>query len=520
MPQRLRSAWPSDALQDDDSPRCLNVRFRFGEVRPAPGRNLLAGGKSEQVLGLFRFPVSDGTEWTVKLTESELQRWGAGSPGTPRSWSSVPGLGFGGGGFTSGSTRRWSAIAAEDRFFFTRGLEQIMRWPAGSGSPVPATSPYEVIQASAGTVPTARHVRYYNERLIALDTTESGTRRANRIRWAVNGNHTDWSGTGSGFLDLFQEREEPLLNAEMLGDRLVIYRQHSIMDFVKTGVLTPVFTVESRVHGRGLGGAFTLASSGQLHFFLGNDVRVYAWDGSSLTNISEPIVEELQAVVDVGLMDTYFGAVSTDRGEYWLIIGGEHAFVYDYHRDSWSRDSFPSITALAEVEDARSVLTWAQMPSTWSGTGGAWDDYAATEVSVLWAGRSTGATFTVDESVVYDYFAEGSIVDRNVETPDYYLGPEVPGGVAMDEQGTIQRVLLQYKYVNAEPFSFEISGDRGMTWTAYQVTPNQQGYNYVDTNLTLPVVRFRFRENNATGNFRWRHMQYAFGPAGPLPPPS
>lgn len=513
MPRRLRSSWPSDQLEDDDSPRCLNVRFRFGEVRPAPGRNVLAGGKSEQVLGLFRFPISDGTEWTVKLTESELQRWGEGSPGTPRTWAKVPGLTT-----FAGGTRRWSAIAAEDRFFFARGNEKIMRWPSGSTSP--GTGFFETIPASAGTVPTARLVRYYNERLIALDTTEGGVRRANRLRWAVNGNHTDWSGTGSGFLDLFQEREEPILNAELLGDRLVIYRQHSIVDIVKTGVLTPVFTAESRVFGRGLGAAFTLASSGQLHFFLGNDFRVYAWDGSSLTNIGEPIVEELQALTDVADADTYFGAVSPDRGEYWLIIGGTDAFVYDYVRDSWSRDSFPSITALAEVEDARNVLTWAQMTGTWAQQTLAWDDFAASEVTVLWAGRSTGGTFSIDESVVYDYFAEGSIVDRNVETPDFYLGVEIPGGLAADELGTIKRVLLSYEFVNATPFKLGISFDRGTTWTEKTVTPNASGYSYVDLNLTGNAVRFRFRENNATGNFRWRFLQYAFESAGPLPPPA
>ena len=63
-------------------------------------------------------------------------------------------------------------------------------------------------------------------------------------------------------------------------------------------------------------------------------------------------------------------------------------------------------------------------------------------------------------------------------------------------------------------------GPCGITWTTYSVTPNQQGYSYVDVNQTLRVVRFRFKEQNATGNFRWRHMEYAFGPGGPLPPPS
>src|SRR5207249_9306556 len=101
---------------------------------------------------------------------------------------------------------------------------------------------------------------------------------------------------------------------------------------------------------------YTITSNGERHFFLGYDRNVYFWDGISPHRIGDPIREELRAFTSQALIDTYFGVVLLQRQEYWLVLGSD-VFVYDYQIGAWSRDSFTSITALAEVEDTFNVFS-------------------------------------------------------------------------------------------------------------------------------------------------------------------
>src|SRR6185369_10164549 len=118
MPLRgLRSSWPADSLGNEYSPNCLNIRFRFGEIRPAPGRNILSGivsvGQEPMYIGAFS--LADGTIWPVMLTKNKLWRWGNTAPGTPRQWHQVQP----GDTVPSGSTR-WTVAFGEGVMFFAR----------------------------------------------------------------------------------------------------------------------------------------------------------------------------------------------------------------------------------------------------------------------------------------------------------------------------------------------------------------------------------------------------------------
>jgi hypothetical protein len=119
----LRSAWPADSIEPTQSPRCLNVRFRFGEVRQAPGRSLVAGpAAGEDALAIVRYPLADGTtEWAMLLTETGMFRWGNSAPGTPRQWHRVTGSGLTG-------TTRYSTTAGEDWLFVAREGHAIKQW--------------------------------------------------------------------------------------------------------------------------------------------------------------------------------------------------------------------------------------------------------------------------------------------------------------------------------------------------------------------------------------------------------
>ena len=514
----LRSSWPADALEPTQSPRAINVRFRFGEVRSGPGRDVLSGpNTAEDVLWIGRYPMVDGTEWALKLSETGFFRWGSAVPGTPREWHTITGPGMTG-------TNRWSTCIGENRFFFAKKSNAIHQWSGAVADP---------FGALGGAAPTnARFVAYFANHLVAGDTVEGGSEYTNRIRWAKNGDYTTWTGDGTGFLDLGGVGDEgavqaPLMGLHPLGQRLAAYTAFGILDVIATGTLTPVFRTEQRIWGLGCKAPYTIASTGQEHLFLGTDRNVYIWDGTKLTPIGDPILEELRGLVSSDSMETCFATVATERQEYWLILRDGNVFVFDYKRGVWARDTFPDITALGEVVDTRAASLWSTWTNTWEQETRTWDELGGASRSVLWGGRSDGATFTVDEQVAWDYFAVGSIMERYVETPDFYL-PDPNGSPDPRLNVTLQRMLLSYEYVdpirpatyggseaNPPPFLAEVSMDRGQTWQSQAITPQRGGYSLLDWNLTGHVIRFRFRESDVTGQFRWRSYQWEFVDAGP-----
>lgn len=499
----LRSSWPADSIGPEYSPRAINVRFNFGEVRNAPGRGLFDGSPiNEPVIKIDNFSLSTDIIWVIMMTRTHLYRRGNVNPGDVLSWFPITGAP------SLGGPRRWSTAVGEDQFFFCKGNTNIMHWD-GVGA-----DPYELIESVAGFQGigggtagiSAFALEYFNNRLMAANTVEGGIEKANRIRWAQSADYRKWDetlGLGAGFMDLNSEGSEAILNIKALGNNLVVYRKQSISEIIPTGTLTPTFIENVKARGIGIFAPYTLATSGQQHFFIGIDKNVWMWDGSSLSPIGTPIQEELKGLVYNDAVLQYFGYCVHSRYEYWLIIcdtGRQtfDVFVYDYLRGYWTRDSFSNLYSIGEVEVPLQAYIWLTIPGIWDDWGGyTWNDLKATRVTSIIGGRTDGGTMRIDDQFVSDYYTLGSIIDRVVETEDMYL--DTPWDLAQ-----VIRLLLNYEFVNDEPFEVGVSFDRGRTWYTNQVTPVQQGYSFTEFAKTGNVVRFRFRENNATGQFRWR----------------
>lgn len=511
FPTTLRSSWPSDQLEDGQSPRCLNVQFKFGAVRNGPGRSQISGPPvDEEARSFGRFPAVNGDEWILLLMESRLFKFGAGVPATPRAWVEVQPTSTA----ITPTSRKWTSVAAEDKFFFCNGTD-IFRWPNALD---PATGTYDSLDDIATSVeppPHAKFLEYFNNRLLAAYVVEGADTYPYRVRWSAEANHLNWEVAGTprgGFLDFFEESQEPITGLKGLGDRCVVYKEHAIIDLIRTGLSDIVFEQQVRVRGLGTRYSYTIASNGVNHFFLASDQRIYIWDGIQPTHISEDIDEELRALVDPAHVEDYFGICSIDRGEYWLVLGPSNVFVFDYLRNSWTRDSFPSLITLTEVDDSQSSLTWQTIPGTWQIQTQTWERLRGSQFTTLWAGREDGGVFRVDDDFIDDYYSLGSIVDKSVETPDFYLSQDPM------EQCTLQRVMVMYDYINDIPFTFGYSFDRGRTWKEQQVTPNVAGYSVIDAIDTGNVIRFRFRANNAIGQYRWKQYSIEWVASGPFLP--
>lgn len=509
-----RTSLPADIIGDDFSPENLNVRFRFGEVRPTPGRDVLSGPQvNEPVLWLGQFPQLDGTVWAVMLTKTRLFRWGDSIPGTPRQWHEVQP----GSGPPTGSTR-WSVAFGEAKMFFGRIDDPIYYWDGNSAHSFFSIESTAGLQGITGgsTVPKARYLEYFNDRLILANVLENGQSIGNRIRWTESGNFLHWDETkqlGAGFLDAVEGGQEPInaIKSFGSGQRMFFATRRAVKDLVATGTLDPVHLEQLRVRGMGCVGPYTVGTTGQQVFFLGYDRDIYAWDGVTLVAIGEPIQEELHAVTSPDQVTNYFAAVSINRQEYWFVLPTGDAFIFDYQRQAWSRDTVPGFTALGEVEDTTTAPTWLTISTFWNTETHTWEELEGVLSTILFGGRPDGSTAIVDDTISYDYFSIGSIIDRFLETPDFYI--DETAGMT---ESTVLRFMLIYQYVVASPFVVGVSFDRGITWHEQQVTPQMDGFSLVefDGPHTGNTVRFRFRENDATGQFRWRSYSWEWIASG------
>ena len=179
--------------------RLENFRLNQYYARSRAGSiTLLNNPDSRLVVELMNVSYPDLTVETIRASGDELYR---ADPST-NTWVLLNPAGtefFDGGD----KNRFWAVLApfaGEDkgRIIIGNGVNQIVTWKGG-------TNDYEEY---AGSVPARYGIINHDFVLIVADTLEGGQRHQQRIRWTVpglaTGNALDWTGLGSGFIDLKQ----------------------------------------------------------------------------------------------------------------------------------------------------------------------------------------------------------------------------------------------------------------------------------------------------------------------------
>lgn len=488
----------SDALTPDYSPWCQNVRFRFGQILKAPGRSIVLQTQPKTVMDFALHTDISGNKTVFALAANALNDNDA-SPynGTTHQLGTAIALPP-----VSQLSRRFSWTQGEERLFVVR---------ASAISAVKATSP-GVFTVEVLTSPQAQFVEYFGNRVFLMNVIGA----ANRIQWSARANYSDWvQGLGrGGWLDLYDGTVDNITGGHVLNDRLVVYRTSSITDIVSTGDDTAPFLPQGRAYGIGCQAPWTLCNAGQFHVFLANDYNVYVWDGSKLTAIGTPIHNYIRQVLDQGDLSNWvnlpFGAMFTGFKEYHLVVpqpsGQCVVLVYDYLRDTWARDVFTSLRALYEFW--QTGLTGSP---GYDGTG------FPVIYPVLLASRDKDF-FVIDERIDGDRLsrpADGGL-EMLVDTPDMYWDPN------QFQNATLERVLVSQGWPRtpvAMSWLLEISVDRGQSFPlSLTVTPTQShwGYEFVDTNVTTQVRRYRFRYpvESGAGRPSWRGYSELYVPSG------
>ncbi|MBE3087702.1 MAG: hypothetical protein IMZ71_01090 [Chloroflexi bacterium] len=113
-----------------------------------------------------------------------------------------------------------------------------------------------------------------------------------RVRWPVIGKIETWTGTGSGYVDLFDTGGVNLWSAR-LGSSHIIYQTKGIWTFNYVAG-TKIFDPRPFIPDLGLQAAHLLVNHNDVHYFMGTDLNIYAYAGGTvLKAVGDPIHQYL-----------------------------------------------------------------------------------------------------------------------------------------------------------------------------------------------------------------------------------
>jgi hypothetical protein len=519
-PQKgLWTAAVGDAIGPEYTPWCQNVRFRYAKVLRAPGRSQTQDtSPGDPIMDFALQTNANGHKTIISLTNTQAAQFDP----IGNNFSHK----LGGLNITPNFDVRYSWTQGEEQLLIVRSSRitvintmQANAAPGGGGGPAPPidSSLFNIVRLES--TPAGTFIEYFKNHVFLANISNtldpsglSPPQVANRLQWSAQGAYNDWSiqnpdGVGNyhgGFLDLYDGTVEAITGMKVLNDRLVVYRNSSIVDMNATGDPTNPFLPENRVFGIGCLLPWSLASLGQFHIFVGNDFNVYSWDGSNLDPIGSPIHSYIRQLFDPGQPFTQptgmqwtsipFAAVFMGFKEYWLAVPqatGTVVLIYDYFRSAWTRDFFPgSIHALMEA-----VLPGATQSSGFNPVG-----HPANYPTMLVSDATD--FYEIDERIIGDWHSRPSDggMDMFVDTPDMFYDQTAI------RNATLERVLLSSdipRETGEPPFDLYVSIDRGNSFPfvrTIQLLDEHWGWEFADLNITANVRRYRFfypKENGA-----------------------
>jgi len=375
--------------------------------------------------------------------------------------------------------------AAFDKMYFANGKDTPKEY---NGSTV----------VDISNLPTSpficRVIIVFNNFLILMHTTESGTAFPQRVRWSNPGVDDNFNASVN-FNDLY-ETEDWITSAQILSPYLIIYKERSIVrqEFLgtsdKTWNWTPTIDSEGSFHPD------AIINLGDLHIFWGNS-NVYEYKGGfDITPIGDNIYEKIFS--KSGEINPKFSAIvhglyveEIDDIFYFYPKGNDEVpknmIKYNVGTRTWTERAFSfGVTGFGFFE-SQGDLTWADATGTWET-----QDFP-------WVGKRTQSNSPTihilgDDLQVYeyDYVADkddGTAIAYEIETKDYH----VPN-----------RELRFDRYdffMKGFSILVEASYDGGLTWiTLGTVTP---GITFKRQRLyrqqVARTIRFRFSGSAAFG---------------------
>jgi len=494
----LNKEHPPSMLQERETPRCTNVRFRGGEVFKRRGYATVGATSvaaswpiaSNPTL-VYDYRLQSGTQKAMIATPSALYAYGSGV------WSPIKtGLGGGADGYHS-------ACVANDTWMYTNGVDHIQKWTgSGMASDLAGGSDYQLQDHHV-----ARAVVNYADRLLLLGTTESGLFVPQRVRWSEFGKIEEFAeAEGGGYADL-EDDPGGIIAGQLLGDWVILYKAQSIIRGAYVGGAVPL-VFNTIIPNTGCPAPRTIQDLGNAHVFMGED-DIYLLNGSAIDPIGHRVRDDIFNNVARANFPICFSVLNRDEHTYMLYVphGGDtinRAYIWDYQQDKWSQDSVSGITAAGAlaIGETLTIDDLAGLIGDLTGTIDELGGFEGRYFNVL--ADEDGYVYADDRTAIDE---NGVAVDASWETSDLTFGSEY-----VDRNKRVQKIMLE---AHGDSLDVAYSTDRGATWTtvATQTLANEYMRYELDIDTTTRIFRLRLRNKTSNERFwvRWLGFRFQLG---------
>jgi hypothetical protein len=348
-------------LADQESPNLQNVRFDKGILKKELGSRPFGKGVLDgYVMHIDSFPMRSGSVHDLFVTPTTVYHLQSNGSFLSKVTTSLTGTED-----DNFSSATGLDASGNDIFILTNGVDDIQKWDGGAG---------DFTDLGGLTTILAKFVIFYQNRLILGWTTESGTKCPTRCRWSVLGDPEDFSGAGSGFVELI-DTTDWVTGFCYFKNRLFVIKERSIWELIYVGGTT-VFSPYRVVDG--VGSYIEVIGLGDVLVIYGTD-SVYLYDGYSLTPISDqiyPLLYETDSkIVNFDKISRARAAYIEELEEYWLSVPTQGSvpdtiFKYNFGTQSWMVTK-REVTAFGYYSVTSTEL-WSEQTANWNTKEGFW----------------------------------------------------------------------------------------------------------------------------------------------------
>lgn len=395
-------------------------------------------------------------------------------------------------------------------WIMTNGVDELWKWAGGSGDLAALINDFP----SGVTSLTCKELIEFKDHLLLLDVSEDGDRYPQRVRWSDTGDPNDFLNGNASYQDL-GGADWIQVAVKFKGDYVVVFKERSIWVGYATGD-SDIFQFDQRVTGTGCAAAKTVESLGDELIFLGWD-DVYVFNGIDYESIGSTIQKELFSTMDPGAIDKCFGVVIEEQKEYWLFVPSinsdycDMAWVFNYELNKWTKHDFAAVDGSTNgisyygYYEKQSSMTIGDLQGTIGEQMWRFGDREILEAApTTLFGDTDGYVYEYDRLVSND---DGTTVDAWFSTKDFMF-------TQLMERQVILRMDVYFG--GGGDLKVAYSTDLGSTWNSERTLSGQDTYaiDRAYWRIDCGLVRFRFRNNNASEAFIFREARIYWQPSG------
>lgn len=479
---------PAQDMPNEASPDMVNFQLFNGYLRKRPGYTLYGKGTQpgSSITGIYSTHDDTDTTRLFVTTATDLYRYNPGSQNYDK---------MTGGPLTGNVNQPFAFETSQSSLAFCQGVDNIQVMDL-------TLSTYAAIGASAFP---SKFLTRFNQRLYAAYTHESGLDKPRRVRWSVNGDHTNWNGVGAGFIDMADDQWF-VRNIMKLMGAMVVYTEKNIWVATRTGSATNPAQFTLVVNDIGLFGIRTVKGYNAYHFFVGTD-DFYQFNGVQAVPLLQNVRSLVYQELNPNSFAQCFGEINYDGQEYLAFIcSGNNSWpdtvwVYNMPRNvsyPWQISLQPTSSTIHRVDNSE---TWTAAVGTWNVQNYTWASIKFTQnFPIILTGSVDGNVYQWSNNFLSD---AGAAINCRWTSRDFTSKDIDPSVTA--RKITIRSVGVTILDPGTEfTLNFSYSTDGGGTWQGpYPVTMGGDSLNALGDARHAFVVtgnRIRFKIENSAVN--------------------